>query len=238
MSSLEQKKQYYFQAISQLENWTYFVSHLGKQFESFQKFAIFFQNSLKRRGFDEAIPQIKLDTLILGSYLREDQLKDVLAQVDQHSHEMIGLQLGETLQMGSSAEPLNLQSIGSVKAIQAIYFHCGIPKLQDMLALSHKVEKLIFINSCGQVQLRFDGLFNYGIESFARQNPDVKFAEFHLPSLVLAVQKLKGQNPIELLAKNKMDSLEPIGWASPQFDDNVGAYRAKSAVEAIDWYRL
>jgi hypothetical protein len=238
MSSLQPKQQNYFEAISQLENWTYFIFKIGEKSPIAQKFSVYFQNSLKRRGFDESAPKAELDTLVFAANLSQVQVQDLMNQTDYHPDQLIGVETAQSLQMNSGGEPLSLEAFGNVRATTGILFHCGIPKVTQMTALSQRVEKLIFINSCGQSQFRFDGLFSRGIVGFAHQNPKVKFAEFHLPSLLLAIQKLKGQNPIEMLTQNKKESLAPIGWSAPTYDSNIDAFRGQSAIEIVDWFRL
>ncbi|MEZ0392957.1 MAG: hypothetical protein ACAH59_12125 [Pseudobdellovibrionaceae bacterium] len=235
---LERKRQSYYQAISHLENWVYFFNQLGRSSASVQRLSQFFQKTLKQRGFDEAMPEARLDLLVFADALNEKQIQEILTETKAHPHALIGIESKGKIQMGAASVPLSLQLLGEVRSPRAVYFHCGIPKLQELESLSRKIEKLTFINACGQSQFRFDGLFNSGIEGFARQNPKVKFAEFHLPSLILAVEKLKGKNPIDYLKQNQTGSLAPIGWGDPKYDQSVDAYRAQSVIEAIDWYRL
>lgn len=238
MSYFEPKRQQFYEAVSQLENWNYFLAKLGERSQGFQQFSVFFQNSLKRRGFNEESPKAELDTLVFADSLRKEQIEEIQEQMQAHPHSLIALEARGKIQMSAAGEELSLQLLGTVKAATGIYFHCGIPKLQELMNLSKRVEKLIFINACGHAQFKFEGLFNNGIESFAHQNPSVKFAEFHLPSLLLAVRKLNGQNPIEFLAHNKKESLAPIGWGVPQYDSAKDAFKAQSVIEIVNWYRL
>lgn len=236
MSLIDFAEPNYAGAVSQIQNWVQFVSLITQKIEP--KFSAYFNNSLQRRGFDYVSPKIMLDVLVFANELPDKQIQEIYKQINIRKEVVIGLEIKETLKMSVSGEALNLNLLGPVQALTGVYFHCGMPKIQDLVGLAQRIEKLVFINSCGQSEFRFEGLFKHGIESFAQQNPKVKFAEFHLPSLVLAIQKLKGQNPLDFLFGKKTESLAPLGWNAPLYDDVKDAYKAQSAIEIVNWYRL
>jgi hypothetical protein len=105
--------------------------------------------------------------------------------------------------------------------------------------VAKRVERLLYVNLCHADQPVFlQGYFEKGAASFARQNPGLKFAEIHLPSLMMAIERMPGRNLIQLLSSNPKMFLTPIGWKDPLFDEALKAYRAQSEIQIVNWYRL
>lgn len=229
----------YYEAVSQLENWTYFLNGLGSHVPHADKIAALFELELRKRGFDDSNQQSVLDKLVMADELSSVQRKSILEEMNRNKQFLIGLETHGSLQMSLQSEPLNLKLLGPVRAISGVYLHCGTPDLKKIGEMSKKVEKLLFVNFCGTEQVVYlKGYFEKDVWTFAKQNPGLKFAELHLPSLMLALQKMPGQNPIQLLSEKKKESLQPLGWKDPVFDEITNSYRAQSAIEMVDWYRL
>lgn len=238
MSSFNSPQQNYHQAVSQLENWTYFLNQMKSKSLVSQKLSTLFEISLRRRGFDQNSPYPSLDILIFTDGLRENQKQDVLKQIENAKEDFIGIESKDSIQMSFLSEPLNLKLLGEVRAKTGVLFHCGSLDSYRMRSLSRKVQKLLYVNSCGDQKITLSGFLKNGVTSFARQNPKLKFAQLHLPSLMMALPKMSGQNPIYLIGANKKDSLKALGWREPSFDESIQAYRAQSAIEIVDWFRL
>jgi hypothetical protein len=238
LSPLQLHQKSYFEAVSQLENWSYFLAHLGPRVAHAEKFSALFNLELKKHGFDSFTQQALLDTLVFTDELNTAQKKSLIREIDQEKSQLIGIESQGSLQMSLTGEPLNLKLLGLIQASNGIYLHCGQPDLKKVHELSKRVEKLLYVNFCGDQVVYLKGYFEKGALSFARQNPGLKFAEFHMPSLMMALQKLPGQNPVQLLSEKKKGSLEPIGWKEPFYDEAANAYRAQSAIEMVDWFRM
>ena len=101
-----------------------------------------------------------------------------------------------------------------------------------------KADRIFLIHHCGGPPPKLQGFFKKDIRLFALDNPGTLFADMHMPSLVLALAKMKGQNPLLEIRDRNSGSLESIGWERPQFDRQANLYRAQSAIELVQWYRL
>jgi hypothetical protein len=153
---------------------------------------------------------------------------------------VVGFTDGKTIRIHQNALPFDAQIFGEIKATRGIFFSCGEPDTKILLQAARRVQKLLFINSCDTSKIKLSGLFKKGVIEFALQNPETKFIDFHTPSLLSALLKSPGLNPVEALnAPEKHQAFfKQLGWTQPQFDQGIGAHRAQSAVEAIDWFRL
>jgi hypothetical protein len=236
LSHFEPDKQRYYEAISQLENWIYFVSNV--KVAQAEKFATHFRFELEKRGFDNSSRQALLDHLIFADQLNSEQVAGLFKEIEKRPHSLTGIETHGTLKMNAGSEPLSLKLLGTVKATTGVYFHCGYPTSHKLAALAERVERLLYVNVCHNEPIYLQGFLDRGVLSFARQNPGLKFAEFHLPSLMMALKRIPGKNPVYLLSLKKDESLRPIGWKEPLFDEAVNAYRAQSAIEMVQWYRL
>lgn len=156
-----------------------------------------------------------------------------------NSH-LLGWISGSQIQMGLNAEKLDLELFGEMRASRGLFFYCGQIDTKTLLIAARKVEKLLYIDSCALETAKLGGFFDKGTRSFALQNPKIKFIEFHTSSLLSALVQAPEINPV--LALNASSQQAPffklLGWTTPTFDKSVGAYRAQSIIEAIDWYRL
>jgi hypothetical protein len=238
MSYLEPHQQTYHEAVTYLDNWSYFLSQLDPSDGLTLKFAHYFDAALKRRGFDESSPQTALDILIVSDESSKEISKEIQKQLNSKTEKLIGFESKGELQMGFENEPLSLKVLGPIQATSGILLHCGTPSLQVLKSFSKRVQKLLYVNACENDKVRLDGFIQKGVSAFAMQNPKIKFAELHMPSLMMALQKTPDLHPIESVAEKKKDLLSPLGWQEPTYDESMKAFRANSAIEIVDWYRL
>ncbi len=238
MSYLEPHQQTYHEAATHLDNWSYFLSNVMETKALTQKFAHYFDAALKRRGFNESSPQAALDVLIVSDESSKEISKEIQKQLKSKTTKLIGFESKGQVQMGFENEPLSLKVLGPIQATNGILLHCGMPSLSVLKSFSHRVQKLLYVNACENDSVRLDGFIQKGISDFAVQNPKIKFAELHMPSLMMALQKAPSLHPIESVAQKKRELLNPLGWQEPTYDESIKAYRANSAIEMLDYYRL
>lgn len=134
-----------------------------------------------------------------------------------------------------------------------ILVQCRIPETQKLIGLSENINKLIYIRNCknsnsteqsqvaidlNKLNINLNGAFDLNFKQFALENPQVQFIQFHLPSLKFALSK-QNLNPIFLLQQKLWNSpfFRDIGWQSPVWDNEIKAFRAQAAVDAIEVYR-
>jgi hypothetical protein len=232
-------QQGYQEAASQLENWNYFFNRMAVHSDSAQKFSMIFESALKRRGFDSDSHQSYIDILVFTENLKPEQSKDLLQQIEKNERDLIAVEFDKgQIQMNFGYETVDSRIMSPILASNGLYLHCGIPNLYQIGKFAKRVQKLIYVHYCPGQKIRLEGLFSDGIKTFAVQNPDLKFAEFHMPSLMLAIQKMPGLNPLQLLTQHKPESLQKLGWQKPHYDKSINAFRAESVIEMVNWYRL
>jgi len=238
MSYLEPHQQTYHEAVNHLDNWIYFLSNLQPTSSLLLKFSHYFDSALKRRGFNESSPQTALDVLIVSDDSSKEISKEIQKQLKSKTDKLIGFESKGELQMGFENEPLNLKVLGPIQATSGILLHCGTPSLAVLKSFSQRVQKLLYVNACEYDMVRLDGFIQQGVALFAMQNPKLKFAELHMPSLMMALQRAPNLHPIQSVAEKKKDLLTPLGWQEPTYDEAMKAFRANSAIEMVDWFRL
>jgi hypothetical protein len=238
MSYLEPHQQTYHEAVVHLDNWSYFLSNLVPQEPLAQKFEHYFDMALKRRGFNESSPQTALDVLIVSDESSKEITQEIQKQLRSQTDKLIGFESKGELQMGFENEPLSLKVLGPIQATNGILLHCGTPSIAVLKSFSQRVQKLLYVNACEHDTVRLDGFIQKGASQFALQNPKIKFAELHMPSLMMALKKAPNLHPIESVAEKRSEALVPLGWQEPTYDESLKAFRANSAIEVVDWYRL
>lgn len=218
-----------------LESWTKFLEGISI------KFSTLFSNDLKARGFQGMDMVADLDLLVFSTDLK-DEMKLVLQQELKKSNRDLfsGWISNNQIKMNLDGEAMNVDLFGGITATKGIYLHCGQPDLPALTKAAARVQRLLYVDSCDLKDLRLAGYMKKGTVEFALQNPKVKFVDFHSPSLLTALHKVPGVNPIEALAaKDRFQHFfRHLGWIQPNYDKSADAYRAQSAIEAIDWYRL
>ncbi|PIS11902.1 MAG: hypothetical protein COT73_01375 [Bdellovibrio sp. CG10_big_fil_rev_8_21_14_0_10_47_8] len=213
VDEVEPGKQSFAEASSFIERWMFSLSQLGKD-PLAKKYSVLFSEQLERRGFVTGGQVATVPGLIFYS-------------VSQ-------------MHIPGGEDMVDLQRIGAVQSYRGVYVHCGYPEISDLEKMAQKVERLLYINSCEHEEIDLEMYFQSGAEAFARRNKSLKFVEFHMPSLLMALRKSPTENPAAALAAMDLKSpfLQEVGWLPPQYHSGSKAYKAKAVIEAVDWYRL
>jgi len=140
-----------------------------------------------------------------------------------------------------SKTALPLSAFDGIKARQIIFFACSSLKEFKIEQFINKSEKLMLIKGCDQsVDYHFAGLFESGVKEFLRQNTELKFVQFHLPSLEMKQLELSHvSNFFQLVEKRDVNSPEfrTLGWSQIQWSDEYHAYKPKAIIDAIEYFR-
>ncbi len=227
------------EATASLQQWMRLMASIPGDIRTVGKFAWLFRQQLEKRGFGTDGSH-QLETLVFQDHVSpelENNLKSSLTKNKEHYS--FAIETDEDLILDSET-PLKKSMFSQFRAVKGLYLNCGVLDLHRLQALAARVQRLIYVDACGVKALRLEGLLGRGPMSFALQNPQMKFVDFHAASLLAALLKMPGINPIDALSQNQQGNsfLKKIGWDKPDFDKSVGAYRARSVIEAIDWYRL
>lgn len=140
-----------------------------------------------------------------------------------------------------SKTALPLSAFDGIKSRQNIFFACASLKEFRIEQFINKSEKLMLIKGCDQTaEYQFDGLFEFGVKEFLGHNKQLKFVQFHLPSLEMKQQELSHvSNFFQLVEKRDVNSPEfrTLGWSQIQWSDEYHAYKPKAIIEAIEYFR-
>lgn len=238
MTVMSHGRQTYYEAVYEVENLKYLWSQVSKDSINGKKFAHYFENDLKKMGFSEADGESSFDVLMISQQPSE-KLKGILPKLlNRKSKFFTGFESQGYLTIDFKKEPLSLDVVGKAKAFRGILVQCGTPSLEELKKYTARFQKMIYVNDCNKQDMKLDALVDGDVGKFAFQNPTVKFAEFHMPSLLLALNKTPGINFVEMLAAKNWKSLRPLGFGEPMYDDMIKAYRANSAIGLVDLFRL
>ena len=213
-----------------------FISLLDIQLP-YRQFSVHFENELKERGFSD-FQQISrsYDFLVFVEDLSSPWLKQI-KQANQNHRIAIEFQ-GQ--QIANEESQIPLQAMDVVSGKNGIVIRCGEINFETIKQLSHQVDKLLYIRSCGQDNIDLTAYFEKGVSGLAAKNRNLQFIEFHTSSLRLALKRNPRLENLKILESTTIQAnfFDHLGWEKPEFDTQLKAYRANSVIEAVDWYRL
>lgn len=104
-----------------------------------------------------------------------------------------------------------------------------------------KVDKLILVNHCQTDQsFKFEPLFEKGFNQFYTVNTQLKFIQFHLPSLKMIKEEISlQQNFFDLVKSRNLEQkdFKALGWSQLEWKNDLKAYKPKAVVDAIEYFR-
>jgi hypothetical protein len=213
-----------------------FIDFLDRP-NSSKKFSLLFESELKDRGFSDFHEISKsYDYLVFTEDISSPWLKQ-LNKANQRHRIAIEYQ-GRQISNDNSQIPL--QSINHISAKDGIVVRCGEINFDMIKLFSQRVEKLLYIKACGDQIVDLESYFEKGISGLAAGNKNIQFIEFHSSSLKLALKRNPSLERLKTLESESIQAnfFNQLGWQKPDFDVLLKAYRAKSVIEAVDWYRL
>lgn len=152
----------------------------------------------------------------------------------------LGYIQGTSITILPNDSSIDLKVLSPLKSSRGILVRCGLPETNELLNFERKTQRLLWVDACDQKQdVNFVAYFKSGAENFARNNKEISFIEFHLPSLRMAVQRSPNLRLAQnFFAQGNASMNSSLGWKTPLYVESVQAFRAQSAVEAIDWFRI
>lgn len=198
------------------------------------------RGELNARGFSEQPLDAQVDLMVvLKDFSGEKFFAEPLWQRST-GKSILGYD-HESLYLLPNIEGLQKNMLGKVLAQTVLFVYCGALTVSDLEPFFDKTTHVLAVHSCDQeLNWRLDGLLAGDIDKLARQNPELKFMDLHMPSLALALKlrKVDSQQKISLLADASHEFIrQRLGWKSSEFDKNLNMYKVESDIEAIRAYR-
>ena len=225
---------------SQLQALQSSFDHWGLQFSIWKTVSQEFATQLKKRGFGEEQKILQADLIVMGH--EDDQshwLQSLSDLALQNPLKRIIYLTEQEARVLPDLKSVPRSWLGLIQSRQAVLIQCQIPTTQKLAEMADTVSKLVLVRDCqSPFQIDFSPILDGNFDQFASQNPKMSFVQLHLPSLKSALAK-RNLNPIFLIEEKKWDSpfFQDIGWEKPKWDEAIGAYRTRAAIEAIEMYR-
>lgn len=200
-------------------------------------FSILIENELRQRGFSDINQSQKTFDYIVYA---DDLEKTWLSQLKKANERWDIAIDHKGMQIANEESAIALQSMDKVHAKIGIMVSCGDIDFDRIKSVSKKVEKLLYIKFCDERDLDLLPYFEKGVSGLATKNKNIQFIEFHMPSLRLALKRTPSLDNVRVLQEVSIQKrlFDYLGWQEPDYDGLMKAYRAKSVIEAVDWYRL
>lgn len=215
--------------LKKVEAWPEFYSELRRAFE--------------QRGWAPENSETVFQKMVYFPQKEDQEKKDISAFLVQNPNlrdQLVAIQTGTWLWMPHLYAPIEVASIGSYRVYNMVVVSCENPTLSFLAKLSEITEHVLFVRDCDSRQpIKLESYFKSGIDYFAVENEKVDFVRFHMPSFRLALKSEKA-NPFELVAKSKWNApyFSRIGWQKPNWQKKSHYFKANSAIEVIDSYRI
>lgn len=202
----------------------------------------FFHEEIEAQGFTDEVGEARLDHLfVLRGVDAHNEVHNLSSASLKYGHLAVAVIDHDQLYLLPDVEPLKKNIFGRIRAQRVTMITCGAPTLAEIDQFSEISTRLIIVENCGEnSKLKYDGLLRAKTDYFAVENLQTSFVEIHMPSFHMALEK-KSLNPSMKLAFNFNSTSDPLlralGWQTPRFDDQIGAFHANSSIEAIKLYR-
>lgn len=201
------------------------------------KMTFLISEQLKQRGLFEVSKSHEDYDFLISLDQIDSKLQKQIEGLDPR-HKIAFIENGNRVNNLSSRIPVNEKS--ETRARFALLAFCGDIHLDQVLRVGKNVERLTLAQICPNSQVNLRSFFEQGIQGLAKENSDLKFIEFHMPSLRLAMKRTPSLERIKSIQPDKIESLlfGSLGWQTPDYNQSLKFYRSKSVIEAIDAYRL
>ncbi|MBC7420849.1 MAG: hypothetical protein H7328_08975 [Bdellovibrio sp.] len=136
---------------------------------------------------------------------------------------------------------LPLKSFDQIRTQQHIFLACLSLKEIEMTQFFKHAEKLLLIKGCDQNKTTdYVSLVSDGVQGFSRQNKQLAFIQFHVPSFEMKANELLHiKNFFDLVQSRDMTKPEfqTLGWSQIQWYEDSQAYKPKAIIDAIELFR-
>lgn len=243
MTVQSKDRQTYFDAIFEVENFKYLLNRLKIDSQESRKLAHYFDFEMKKLGFIDAEVRSIFDVVIVSNNPSQRLLDHIPYLFKKKSKKFFAFETGRYLTVDLKKEPLSIEVMGLVQAHRGILVQCETPSVSEMRKYSEKFQRIIYVRDCEQSpdsseKLQLEDLIQGDVLKFARRNPQLKFAEFHMPSLMMALNKVPDIEIVETLSKKNWKALSVLGFEDPTFDESSKAFKSNSAISFVNFFRL
>lgn len=232
-----------------LNNIKIFLAHFSsyKDLKSEIETAFFYRikNYLQQQGVSESYSEAYFDYLFeVSDRLSEQSIlfNSLLKHSMNHLNLQIAIKDAEKIWILPSKTSLPLSVFNQIKSKQHIYFQSSDIKSVNVADFVKTSEKLMIVKGLdSKKDYKFDILFNNNILDFIKEEKDIAFIQFHLPSLETRLNELKHiSNYFELVQSRDVSRSEfqQLGWQGLQWIDQYKYYKPKAVIDAIEYFRL
>ena len=205
-----------------------------------------FTRELHQLGFRDADSRIDLDVLLMaGEKLSEEDtlLKSMASFAEHHGGLKIAVKDAGGLWLLPQLQRIPLTELGNIRATRAAIMRCHDFNFDFDYVLSFEVlaDQLLVTDACAKDAPAMNSWIAGGVEAFGRAQRDLRFIQFHLPSLAARRASIGGTREVSNLIQRR-DIEDPVfvnlGWQRIEWSEAVGAYRPQAYVDAIEWFRV
>lgn len=141
---------------------------------------------------------------------------------------------------------LSGEDLTQIQSHSLIWDGCVAPSSSQLLAYPLRLERALIVQNCNGNgdRARYRSFVRdgnrRGVESFALDNPELRFVHVHLPSLQYAVAHglVSPQSPFfSMLKEHGMHIDRKLGLSHANWNPALKAFHVNGAVEAINWFR-
>lgn len=199
---------------------------------------------LMKLGFSHKVKDIAFDLLVVSQEKLNPKSK-ILSQLSHTSvnnkKAKIAIFDGHGLWLLPAKNPIVMSDFENIYSDKMILEQCGDFTFEYIMDFERITKKLVVVDACVKKDRSYLSYLNEGIEGFARDNKDVDFIQFHLPSLSMKREKIaRAEKVMELIQKRDMTSptFQSLGWQELKWSDRLSAYHPRAYVDAIEWFRV
>lgn len=234
------------EASEAIKNINYFLtsSNLTQYSDSHRFFVTLVANNLGRFGFKEGFGGAHFDLLYVSDQSVQNSsgiFKHLQSLSKKNPKVKMAIKDRDQLWMLPSVYPIPWRSLETLRADRTVYGRCGHYDFNLVWSFANLTDKLMIVNNCGDKKINLTRYIDDGAEGFGTQNENVGFIQFHLPSLLMRKDALAQVNSVyDLISHRQIDSpvFQSLGWREIKYSEKAGAYKPKSAVDGIEWFKV
>lgn len=203
-----------------------------------------FGTHLQQAGFNEADSKVSLDVLVISDFPLEwdsPLLKQLSEFAAQEPALKIAVKDPRRLSLMPSRNRIPLDDLTGLRADRVAVLRCGRFDFDWVLSFESMAQKLFVIDQCGSQMPDLRPWIRHGPEGFASSNKQMRFIQFHLPSLALRKASLDRQlDVLSLIQKRDISDpfFQTLGWQELNWSQSLNAYLPRAQIEAIEWFRI
>lgn len=210
----------------------------SEKLSSVHEFSFNVNKNLKKMGYFLEEDQFFVDTLAILENKNTAFFHQIKNHVFENSDSFQAIEVNGQVFMTRQMDPFVLSDLGRIIANRGIIVRCKLPLLEDIAALEPRFEKIIFVKNCGERLAQLELLMSGKLKEFAKKNPEVRLAHFHIPSLKMALQKMPSNEIYIALTQKRWEELKKIGFGIPELNKEDFLFEADSEIQFVNSFRL